>query len=64
MTGYNTGFNHFHPTPVTHKGNQLCGQSDLGGAYEWTSSNFAPQPGFKPMDIYPGYSGESCCSFS
>lgn len=57
MTGYNTGFNHFHPTPVTHKGNQLCGQSDLGGAYEWTSSNFTPQPGFKPMDIYPGYSG-------
>ncbi|ODM23342.1 hypothetical protein SI65_00931 [Aspergillus cristatus] len=58
MTGYNTGFNHFHPTPVTHKGNQLCGQSDLGGAYEWTSSNFAPQPGFKPMDIYPGYSAD------
>ncbi|KAI9927595.1 hypothetical protein ASPWEDRAFT_62306 [Aspergillus wentii DTO 134E9] len=58
LTGCNTGFQHFHPTPVTPNGNRLCGQGDMGGAYEWTSSYFAPQPGFRPMDIYPGYSAD------
>lgn len=58
LTGCNVGFHNFHPTPVTQNGNRLCGQGDMGGAYEWTSSFFAPQPGFQPMDIYPGYSGK------
>ncbi|GAD93761.1 hypothetical protein FG01683.1 [Paecilomyces variotii No. 5] len=58
LTGCNAGFQNFHPTPVTQNGHRLCGQSDMGGAYEWTSSLFEPQPGFKPMDIYPGYSAD------
>ncbi|KAJ9193152.1 hypothetical protein DTO021D3_3818 [Paecilomyces variotii] len=58
LTSCNVGFRNFHPTPVTQNGNRLCGQSDMGGAYEWTSSLFAPQPRFKPMDIYPGYSAD------
>lgn len=57
LTGCNAGFQHFHPTPVTQNGNRLSGLGDMGGAWEWTSTLFAPQPGFKPMDIYPGYSG-------
>ncbi|KAF4979047.1 hypothetical protein FZEAL_4678 [Fusarium zealandicum] len=58
LTGTNSGFRNFHPSSVTHK-DHLCGLGDTGGAAEWTSSLFAPQPGFKPMDIYPGYSGGS-----
>lgn len=57
LTGTNSGFRNFHPTPVTPNGNRLCGLGDTGGAAEWTSDLFAPQPGFRPMEIYPGYSG-------
>lgn len=57
LSGRNVGFSNFHPTSVTHRGDHLCGLCDLGGAGEWSSDLFAPQPGFKPMDIYPGYSG-------
>ncbi|KAF5020288.1 hypothetical protein F66182_7664 [Fusarium sp. NRRL 66182] len=55
LSGTNSGFRNFHPTGVTHK-DYLCGLGDTGGAAEWTQSLFAPQPGFKPMAIYPGYS--------
>ncbi|KAE8319987.1 C-type lectin protein [Aspergillus transmontanensis] len=58
LTGCNVGLQNFHPTPITQNGNRLSGQGDLGGAYEWTSSLFEPQPNFKPMDIYPGYSAD------
>ncbi|PFH58536.1 hypothetical protein XA68_13559 [Ophiocordyceps unilateralis] len=58
LDGANVGLQNFHPVPVTHKGATLCGLGDLGGAWEWSSTPFAPQPGFKPMAIYPGYSGE------
>ena len=58
LTGTNSGFRNFHPTPVTQKGNRLCGLGDTGGAAEWTSDLLSPQPNFKPMDIYPGYSGK------
>lgn len=34
LKGCNVGFQHFHPTPVTHKGNTLSGRSDMGGAWE------------------------------
>lgn len=57
LTGCNTGLRNFHPTPVTQNGGRLSGLGDMGGAWEWSSSWFAPQPKFKPMDIYPGYSG-------
>ncbi|KAI6266495.1 DUF323 domain-containing protein [Pyricularia oryzae] len=56
LTGANVGLQNFHPVSVTHRGGELCGLGDLGGAWEWTSSLFAPQPNFKPMDIYHGYS--------
>jgi formylglycine-generating enzyme required for sulfatase activity len=55
----NSGFRNFHPMGITHKA-YLCGLGDTGGAAEWTRTLLAPQPGFKPMDIYPGYSGEFC----
>lgn len=28
----------------------------LGNGWEWTSTVFAPFPGFQPLDFYPGYS--------
>lgn len=57
LEGCNIGLQHFHPMPVTQNGGRLSGLGDMGGAWEWTSSVFAPFEGFKPMDIYPGYSG-------
>ncbi|KAK8016722.1 hypothetical protein PG993_014911 [Apiospora rasikravindrae] len=56
LGGANVGLQNFHPVPVTHRGGRLCGLGELGGAWEWTSTVFAPQPQFKPMDIYPVYS--------
>ncbi|KIL86960.1 hypothetical protein FAVG1_09513 [Fusarium avenaceum] len=53
----NSSFHNFHPMGVTHKA-YLCGLGDTGGAAEWTRTLLAPQPGFKPMDIYPGYSAD------
>ncbi|KAI8712430.1 hypothetical protein NCS52_01341200 [Fusarium sp. LHS14.1] len=58
LKGTNSGFHNFHPAPITHKDN-LCGLGDTGGAAEWTSEFFSPQPNFKPMDNYPGYSADS-----
>ncbi|CZS81522.1 unnamed protein product [Fusarium graminearum] len=57
LTETNSGFRNFNPTGITHK-DYLCGLGDTGGAAEWTGSLFEPQPGFKPMDIYPGYSAD------
>lgn len=55
LDGLNVGFKHWHPTPVIQNGDQLAGQGELGGAWEWTSTPLAPHHGFKAMDIYPGY---------
>ncbi len=33
LEGCNVGFEHWHPTSVTHKGAKLCGQSDTGGLW-------------------------------
>ncbi|KAF5620865.1 C-type lectin fold [Fusarium tjaetaba] len=57
LSDTNSGFLNFHPTGITHKGD-LCGLGNTGGAAEWTRTLFAPQPGFKAMDIYPGYSAD------
>ncbi|KAJ9604478.1 hypothetical protein H2200_011314 [Cladophialophora chaetospira] len=54
----NVAFRHWCPTPVTGNGDRLCGQSDLGGLWEWTSTPLAPHDGFKAMDLYPGYTAD------
>lgn len=59
LTGCNVGLQHFHPMPVTQNGSRLSGLGDMGGAWEWTSTLLEPFEGFKPMDIYPGYTGMS-----
>ena len=53
----NVGFKHWHPESVVEKGGQLCGQSDLGGVWEWTSTVLEKHEGFAPMELYPGYTG-------
>ena len=57
LEGCNVGFKHFHPMPITQNGDKLCGQSDMGGAWEWTSSVLEKHDGFEPMDSYPAYTG-------
>ncbi|EXL92620.1 C-type lectin protein [Fusarium oxysporum II5] len=57
LSDTNSGFQNIHPMGITHK-DDLCGLDETGGAAEWTRTLFAPQPGFKPMDIYPGYSAD------
>lgn len=43
-----------HATP---SGDSAFGVSQLvGNGWEWTNTPFAPFPGFKPRDTYPGYS--------
>jgi len=59
LEGANVGFKHWHPVSVAEKGNKLCGQSDLGGVWEWTSTVLEKHAGFEPMELYPGYTGMS-----
>ncbi|KAK2839253.1 hypothetical protein FQN49_006323 [Arthroderma sp. PD_2] len=58
LDGHNVGFTHWHPTPVTQNGNKLSGQGDFGGLWEWTSTTIQAHEGFKPMDLYPGYTAD------
>lgn len=58
LEGTNVGFKRWHPISVTDKGNKLCGQSDLGGVWEWTSTVLEQHQGFQPMELYPGYTGK------
>ncbi|KAH7089271.1 hypothetical protein FB567DRAFT_591382 [Paraphoma chrysanthemicola] len=58
LEGANVGFKHWHPVSVTDKGNKLCGQSDLGGVWEWTSTVLERHEGFEPMALYPGYTAD------
>ena len=56
LKGCNVGFQHWHPTPVTQNGGKLCGQSDMGGVWEWTCTPLSKHEGFEPMPLYPAYS--------
>lgn len=58
LDGANVGFKHWHPVSVAELGNELRGQSDLGGVWEWTSTVLERHDGYEPMSLYPGYSGE------
>ncbi|KAF2671695.1 DUF323-domain-containing protein [Microthyrium microscopicum] len=53
----NVGLKSWHPVPVTGE-HKLAGQSELGGAWEWTSSVLEKHEGFEPMKLYPGYTAD------
>jgi L-histidine Nalpha-methyltransferase / hercynylcysteine S-oxide synthase len=57
LEGANVGFMHWHPVPITPNGNELSGQAELGGVWEWTSTVLEKHEGFEPMELYPGYTG-------
>lgn len=58
LVGANVGFQHWHPVPVTARGDRLAGQSEMGGVWEWTSSTLRKHEGFEPMSLYPLYTGK------
>ncbi|KAF3043996.1 hypothetical protein E8E12_005344 [Didymella heteroderae] len=58
LEGTNVGFKHWHPVSVAEKGDKLCGQSDLGGVWEWTSTVLEKHDGFEPMGLYPAYTAD------
>jgi ergothioneine biosynthesis protein EgtB len=55
----NFDFRRWDPVPVGSypRGRSAFGVEDtLGNGWEWTSSHFAPLPGFEPFPFYSGYS--------
>lgn len=58
LEGANVGFKHWHPVSVIERGGKLCGHSDLGGVWEWTSTVLEKHDGFEPMELYPAYTAD------
>ncbi len=58
LEGANVGFRHWHPVSVAASGNKLAGQGELGGVWEWTSSELVKHQGFEPMPLYPAYTAD------
>ena len=57
----NFDFAHWSPVPVNAfpAGQSAFGvQGMLGNGWEWTSTEFAPFPGFEPFPFYRGYSAD------
>ncbi|HTR25424.1 MAG TPA: SUMF1/EgtB/PvdO family nonheme iron enzyme [Terriglobales bacterium] len=57
----NFDFERWNPAPVNAfpRGESAFGVQDmLGNGWEWTSSEFAPFPGFKAFSFYKGYSAD------
>ena len=57
----NFNFRRWDPAPVNSpkSGNSEFGVRDIfGNGWEWTSTKFAPLPGFQKFPFYPGYSAE------
>jgi gamma-glutamyl hercynylcysteine S-oxide synthase len=57
----NFDFHRWDPTPVNAfpEGRSAFGVDDmLGNGWEWTSTVFAPFPGFEPFPFYRGYSAD------
>ncbi len=52
----NFGMKRWDPVPVTAFGLESGVEDIRGNGWEWTSTVFAPFPGFEPFPFYPGYS--------
>ncbi|EKD20037.1 uncharacterized protein L3040_002286 [Drepanopeziza brunnea f. sp. 'multigermtubi'] len=58
LANANVGFKHWHPIGVTSNGDKLAGQAEMGGVWEWTSSELLRHDGFEPMKLYPAYTAD------
>lgn len=58
LSDRDVAFKTWHPTAITGRGANLCGQGEIGGVWEWTSSTLAPYDGFQAMELYPGYTAD------